>query len=392
MSRSGWQILFWCSLLAVVALALWLLSSILLPFLAGLVIAYFLDPVADYGERFGLKRAASALIALTLFGLVLVLVFVLVVPPLQTQIAGLIAQSGTLLESLRSAVLRLLSLLDEELPPATVEQLKTAVNAKLGDVVSLAGVVITQVLSSGIALANLLSLVFITPVVAFFLLRDWDRMTRRVDSWLPLRHRATIREQARLVDESLSGYLRGQAWVCLVLGTFYGVALSAAGLAYGFAIGAFVGLLVIVPYLGALAGGVLSLGLSLTQFQDWRHALMVLGIFLVGQAVEGNYLSPKLVGRNVHLHPVWVMFALLAFGALFGFTGLILAMPLAAITGVLARFALARYLASPLYDPRPRVRILQQTTPSPAPLAGGAPPADSPLASADAGRLSPGLP
>jgi predicted PurR-regulated permease PerM len=190
----------------------------------------------------------------------------------------------------------------------------------------------------------------VTPVVAFYLLVDWDRMVRTVDGWLPPRNRDTIRRLAREIDLAMAGFVRGQSLVCLILGTFYAVALMLIGLNFGPLIGIISGLLTFIPYVGSLTGFVLSVGVALVQFwPDWTMILATVAIFVFGQFVEGNFLSPKLVGASVGLHPVWLMFALLAFGSLFGFVGLLLAVPLAAAAGVLARFALQRYLESPLY-------------------------------------------
>jgi predicted PurR-regulated permease PerM len=205
--------------------------------------------------------------------------------------------------------------------------------------------------AGGQAIISVFALLVVTPVVAFYLLVDWDRMVTTVDSWLPVRHRDTIRRLAREIDVAIAGFVRGQAAVCLILGTFYALALTLLGLNFGALIGMTAGLISFIPYVGSLTGLVLSVGVALVQFwPDWTMVLATLAVFVVGQFVEGNILSPKLVGSSVGLHPVWLMFALLAFGSLFGFVGLLLAVPLAAIAGVLARFALQRYLASPLYD------------------------------------------
>ena len=199
------------------------------------------------------------------------------------------------------------------------------------------------------AFANLISLLVITPVVAFYLLRDWDRLIARIDTWLPRDHAETIRERVREVDRTLAGFLRGQGTVCLILGLFYAIALSIAGLDFGLVVGLVAGLLSFIPYVGAIIGLVLSVGLALLQFDDWLRVAIVAGIFFVGQAVEGNFLTPKLVGESVGLHPVWIIFGLLAGGALFGFVGVLLAVPAAAVIGVGVRFALDRYLQSPYY-------------------------------------------
>ena len=173
-----------------------------------------------------------------------------------------------------------------------------------------------------------------TPVVAFYMLVDWDRMVRTVDSWMPVRQRETIRAIAHDIDRAIAGFVRGQALVCLILGTFYAVGLSVIGLNFGALIGMTAGLLSFIPYVGSLTGLILSMGVAIVQFwPDWTMILATLGIFVFGQFVEGNILSPKLVGESVGLHPVWLMFALLAFGALFGFVGLLLAVPLAAAIG-----------------------------------------------------------
>jgi predicted PurR-regulated permease PerM len=204
--------------------------------------------------------------------------------------------------------------------------------------------------SGGRALISLFSLIVVTPVVAFYLLYDWHKMLVSVDNAVPVNQRATVRRLARECDAAISGFVRGQSAVCLILGTFYAVALTIAGLNFGLLIGLLAGLITFVPYVGSLTGLILALGVAVAQFwPNWGSVVMVLGIFLVGQFAEGNILSPKLVGERVGLHPVWVIFALLAFGYLFGFVGLLVAVPLAATIGVLARFALERYRESSLY-------------------------------------------
>jgi predicted PurR-regulated permease PerM len=199
-------------------------------------------------------------------------------------------------------------------------------------------------------LISVFSLIVVTPVVAFYLLYDWERMIATVDGWVPLPQRETVRALAREIDLAIAGFLRGQIGVCLILGSFYAVALTVAGLNFGLLIGLVSGLISFVPYIGSMSGLVVSTGVAVAQFwPDWSSIFVVIGIFFVGQFVEGYILSPKLVGESVGLHPVWLMFALFAFGYLFGFVGMLLAVPLAAAIGVIARFALARYRASPLY-------------------------------------------
>jgi len=267
-------------------------------------------------------------------------------------------QIGAFVERLPGYVVRLQELGAEQLGPLVrrlgIEEVLPSGPTSVGNLISQGIAWLTAFLqglwSGGQALISIFSLLVVTPVVAFYMLVDWDRMVKTVDSWMPLRHRDTIRAIARDIDRAIAGFVRGQALVCLILGTFYAVGLAVIGLNFGALIGMTAGLLSFIPYVGSLTGLILSMGVAIVQFwPDWAMILATLGIFVFGQFVEGNILSPKLVGDSVGLHPVWLMFALLAFGALFGFVGLLLAVPLAAAMGVIARFALRQYLASPLY-------------------------------------------
>ena len=204
--------------------------------------------------------------------------------------------------------------------------------------------------SGGRALVSLFSLVVVTPVVAFYLIYDWHRMIASVDGSVPPRNRETVRRLAREIDAAIAGFVRGQTAVCLVLGSFYAVALTLTGLNFGLLIGLISGVITFIPYVGSMTGLTLALGVAVAQFwPEWTWIVTVLAIFLFGQFVEGNVLAPKLVGENVGLHPVWIIFALLAFGYLFGFVGLLVAVPLAATINILIRFALQRYRESALY-------------------------------------------
>jgi len=345
------QVSFWLAALVALCLLLWLFSAILLPFVAGLALAYFLDPVADYLERRGLPRLAATLVILGASVLIVLAGLVIVVPILGAQLVNLA-------EKLPSYAASLAALIDQALPASIKELVRSQVDVGgsgvAADIASRAagfiGTLLTSLWSGGLALVNLVALMVVTPVVAFYMLNDWDHMIARIDGWLPRQHGDVVRELAREVDRTLAGFIRGQGSVCLVLGAFYALALMAAGLNFALLIGVTAGVLSFIPYVGFLVGGALSIGMGLVQFwPDWIHIVIIVAIFAAGQFLEGNILSPKLVGSSIGLHPVWLMFALFAFGYLFGFVGMLVAVPLAAIIGVLVRFALARYLASKLY-------------------------------------------
>ena len=343
------QVIFWLAALVVVVLVLWLLSEILLPFVMGLVIAFLLTPLTDRIERYGVNRLAAALLIITLVVMGFVVVILLVAPILGGQLSSFI-------DNIPGYVTKLQSLLSDPSRPWVQKLVGAGFNAdkSIGDLVTQGAGWLTTFLKSlwsgGRALVSLFSLIVVTPVVAFYLIYDWHRMIGTVDSWVPLHQRAIVRRLARECDAAIAGFVRGQSAVCLILGSFYAVALTLSGLNFGLLIGLISGLITFIPYVGSMTGLILALGVAVAQFwPQWTSIVMVLGIFLVGQFVEGNVLAPKLVGKSVGLHPVWLIFALLAFGYLFGFVGLMVAVPLAATIGVLARFALRRYLESSLY-------------------------------------------
>ena len=347
------QVMFWMAALAVLVLMLWLLSDILLPFIAGLAIAYLLTPVTDRLERLGVNRLVAALSIITLVVMAIVIIILLVVPILGGQLSSFI-------DNIPGYVARLQSLLSDPSRPWLQKILGASFSAdkSIGDLVTQGVGWLTAFLKSlwsgGRALVSLFSLVVVTPVVAFYLIFDWHRMIRTADSWIPVNQRETVRQLAREIDAAIAGFVRGQTAVCLILGSFYAVALTLTGLNFGLLIGLLSGVITFIPYVGSMTGLILALGVAVAQFwPDYSSILMVLGVFLIGQFLEGNLLAPKLVGESVGLHPVWLIFALLAFGYLFGFVGLLVAVPLAATIGVLVRFALHRYRESSLYTGEP---------------------------------------
>jgi len=347
------HIVFWIVALAVLVGLLWLLHHILLPFVVGAAIAYLLDPLANRLTTRGFSRLVAALLILGVFVIAFVGVFLLIAPVLVNQLSSFI-------DHIPAYVQRLQSLATDPSHPWLTDLIGSTAGGgeSVGALVTKSIGYLTEVLPSlltkGEAILSVFSLLVITPVVAYYLLCDWNRVVGAFDDLIPRRQRDTVRGLAREINKALSGYLRGQLLVCAMLGAYYAIGLTLAGLSFGLLIGAVSGLLTFIPYVGSLTALVVSSGVALAQFfPDWTRILIVIGVVLVGQFLEGNVLSPKLVGESVGLHPLWLIFALLAGGYLFGFVGLLLAIPLAAAAGVLTRFALQRYRASPLYTGKP---------------------------------------
>jgi len=358
------QLAFWLAALAVAVLALWLFSGVLMPFVAGMALAYLLNPVANRLQRMGINRLVACIVILAVSVIFFVVVLVAIVPLVVTQLSHfaenvpgyinrlqdlartLASEQGNLLSSwIGVDIFQKLGLGDGK--PADVSG---PVGNLVGKGVSWLTGLLGSIISGGSTLIGIASLLVITPVVAFYMLVDWERMIRTLDGLVPVAHRETVHRLAREIDTAIGGFLRGQSLVCLFLAAWYGFGLLLIGLNFGFVIGLTGGLLSFIPYVGSLTVLVISAILAIVQ--GWPSPwllIMVLVVVGTGQFLEGNVLTPRLVGASIGLHPVWLMFALLAFGSLFGFTGLIVAVPVAAAIGVLIRFGIERYRESALY-------------------------------------------
>ncbi|MGX9120281.1 AI-2E family transporter [Mesorhizobium sp. BHbsci] len=344
------QIRFWLISAVILAIFLYVFSGILLPFVAGMVLAYFLDPVADRLQRLGLSRLMATIVILFAFIVVLVLAFVILIPVLASQMADFASKLPEYLTRLQTLITSFDPRWLEENFGVDANGLREGLNSLLTSGFGLLTTVFTSIWSSGVALVSVVSLFVVTPVVAFYMLLDWDRMVAIVDSWVPRDYVQTVRAIANDINTATAGFVRGQGTLCLVLGAMYATGLTLTGLNFGILIGLFAGLISFIPYVGSLTGLVLAVGVAFVQFwPDWTMVAAVAGVFFVGQFIEGNILQPRLVGKSVGLHPVWLMFSLFAFGALFGFVGLLIAVPASAAVAVLVRFAISRYLDSPLY-------------------------------------------
>jgi predicted PurR-regulated permease PerM len=343
-------------LLVTAWLALQLFASVLAPFVAAAVLAYALDPPTTYLSRLAMPRGLAALLMMIAV-IAGVLLFALLLYPLVIVQIGLlvnrIPQYATLVQGWAREVLT--DLQGNFGPDVVNDKLRDLVSGQAGSMLSILLSTVTGLIGGSFAIFNLLSLAVVTPVVGFYLLRDWPRVTAMIDSWLPYRYRDVIRAQAREVDRILSAWVRGQALCCLLLALYYAAALTIAGLDLGLIVGLMAGLLSFIPYVGSITGGLTAIGLALAQFAHWRGVAVVGGVLVVGQILEGYVIYPRFLGDRVELPAVWVIFALFAGGAAFGFLGVMLAVPVAATIGVLARFWLRRYLASPLYLDPPSV-------------------------------------
>jgi predicted PurR-regulated permease PerM len=341
----GTQLKYWTIAAAVFLVALWYLGDIILPFVIGGAVAYFLDPVADKLEALGLNRILSTVVISLVAVVIFTLAALLIIPMLIEQAVALvnIAPKAALdLQNFLTA--QFPSLMDQD---SILRQSLATLGQKVQD---RGGEFINAALSSAMGVFNVVFLLVVVPVVTFYLLLDWDRLIAAIDGLLPRDHAPVVRDLASQIDRTLASFIRGQGTVCLILGTYYAVALMLIGLQFGLVVGFVAGLITFIPYVGAIVGGALAIGLGLFQFWgEWWLLGGVAAIFVVGQFMEGNILTPKLVGGSVGLHPVWLLLALSAFGSLFGFVGMLVAVPVAAAIGVIARYSTQRYKHSMLY-------------------------------------------
>ncbi|MEM7242948.1 MAG: AI-2E family transporter [Pseudomonadota bacterium] len=339
------QLRYWGIGFVVFILLLWVLGDVLLPFITGMAIAYFLDPTADRLEKWGVSRVWATIIITVVCLVVALPLLIVLTRELVQQLGALIEAAPMFLEQFRVFLIDTFpSILDEE------SAIRNAIESVISTLQSSSGTIANIVLSSAFSVLDAVVFLVVAPVVAFYMLMDWDRMIAAIDGWLPRDHKQTIRALAKELDMTMAGFVRGQLSVCGILGAFYAIALMLVGLQFGLIVGIIAGLLTFIPYVGSVIGGALSIGLAIFQFwgqPEWIAVVAV--IFVIGQMVEGNYLTPKLVGGSVGLHPVWLLFALSAFGSLFGFTGMLVAVPVAACIGVFTRFGLQQYLGGKLY-------------------------------------------
>ena len=328
---------------------LYAIQDILLPFILAFVLAYILHPTVESLCRRRLGRGLATGLVEGGFLLLILAIFLLIVPILQTQVVDFIRRIPQFSAAVWNNLKDLLTSTRDTVSPEQLADLSDAVSGSVMHILTAIGAALSRVLSNGIAVFNLLALVLITPVVLFYVLRDWKEIQMRISQWVPKSQEKTAASIWKEIDRTLSGFIRGQALVCVILGLFYGIGLSCVGLDFGILVGLLAGLLSFIPYFGFGTGLILSLFLGLMQPLSGGQWGALAAVFIIGQILEGYVLTPKLVGDRVGLSPVWVIFALLAGGSLAGFLGILVAVPTAAVIGVIVRRLIQWYQQTDFY-------------------------------------------
>lgn len=343
-SPYAWVIIFFA-----LFYALYALRSVLMPFVAGILLAYLLDPLVDKLQKCKMSRLTATLLVCLLSIIIIVPALAFLGGMIENQITLLIKTTPKYLTLIMEKLRPTLITLADRFPELQQNNIEEMVKANIGNSLKFVGRVLKALVSNSFALINLISLILIMPVVTFYMLRDWNTFVKKFEELLPKKSKKSIMETLQEINTIISGFIRGQISVCIILGLFYSIGLKLVGLDLGLLVGFIAGIISFIPYVGSITGFILGIVLAFAQYGDISHVLYVIAVFMCGQFLEGNFLTPKLVGESVGLHPVWVMFALLAGGVLLGFLGLMLAVPVAAIIGVLVRHGIRRYKLSSLY-------------------------------------------
>lgn len=338
------------AVLLITGVLLYMLRSVLLPFVVGIVVAYFLDPAVNrLVKSVKISRTLATIMVLSLFLLILLPIVAILGSMAFSQVSDFLSNLPEYVEKFMQKLKIWLEAVQEYVPALAFDNLENLWQDHQGESIKPLVKVVRKVAENGFALVNVVSLLLISPVVAFYMLRDWHDFTGKIFALVPKKHKKTVKDGVEAVNRIISGYLRGQLMVCVALGSFYSLGLWLVGLKLGLLVGFLAGLISFIPYVGSISGFLMAMILVVTQYGTLPKILAVVTVFAVGQFLEGNFLTPKLVGENIGLHPVWVMFALLAGGVLLGLLGMIIAVPVAACIGVLLRFMVSQYKKSAIY-------------------------------------------
>ena len=343
------KFIFWLIFFFIISIFLFQIKDILSPFISSILIAYLLDPLTVKLEKLGVKRTYTVSFIVILFFTILIIFFVKVTPALFDQIKDFLVALPKYEEYINSTLL------------VKIENITSKIDKKFGAEIHnhLSGVaskiftyfinILGDLFNSSIAVFSMIALIFFTPILVFYCLRDWSNLVKNIKTLIPIEHKILIQEQFKQIDQVLSACIRGQLTVCFILAFYYSLTLSLLGLSYSLLLGIFAGLLTMIPFIGFLISLSLALLIAILQFSDMFHIYLTLLIFLFGTSIESYVITPKLVGEKIGLHPVWIIFALMSGGCLFGFIGMFLALPCAAIIGVIVRSIIKVYLASKVY-------------------------------------------
>ena len=338
--------IFWFAFLLLTFYFLYLVRDILLPFVIAFILAYFLDPVVRKLNSYRVPVGLSALLVLAAFFIILIVFVIMILPDMSEQINQFADNVPKFREIINTKFKNIINNIDSKFGKQIGDKMQELIQNISGVILNLLTSVLLNIWSSGIAIFNLISLIVITPIITFYLLKDWSLIVAKISSLVPLGSRNSFKNVMKQIDEVLSGFLRGQINVCLILACYYSVALSLLGLNFALFVGITSGILAFIPYLGVAIGAFIALMIAFFQFYHIHQVLLVIFVFLFGQFCEGNFITPKLVGEKIGLHPAWLFFLLLAGGAIFGFVGVLFAVPVGAIIGVLVREIIKLYLAS----------------------------------------------
>jgi predicted PurR-regulated permease PerM len=358
------QLIFWGAALCAFLLILFLFKNILLPFVLGGAIAYLLNPIILKLTTIGLRRSVSAVLMIGLFFTILLTAGIILLPILFNELSeftqNLPRYYDHFVALMNAQFIKLQPVIGKLTGSNDPIEVAALINGHSDKSINLFKRLLTGVTGGGRALFDGASLLLLTPVVAFFMIREWPGITDKIEDLLPRDHRATIHRLWDDIDTKLSGFVRGQITVAFILGIGYALALSVAGLKYGILVGLLSGVLSIIPLFGSLTGLLVSILIAWFQTGNITFVALITGIFLIGQLIEGNALTPKLVGDSVGLHPLWIIFALMAGGSLFGILGMLIAVPVAATTAVLLGFILEEYKDSAFYKPTKKQKPAQK--------------------------------
>lgn len=354
--------LFWILATVAFGVTLWVLNDILLPFIVGLAIAYLLGPLVARMIRAGVPRSVAAATILLLFFLVVAAILAVILPFAYREAVQLANDLPLYADKAEAYLMPYIDWIQARFHTGDMSAYQQTLKDNVGRLFKFGGNVVGGLVSGGQAVVGAATFMVLTPFAAYFMMAEWVRITGWIDDMIPRGSYDKIRDLLTQMDRKVSGFVRGQITVSLVLGIAYAVALTLAGLKFGFLIGLAAGLLSIIPLVGSTFGLVVAVTVAWFQSQELSYVAIIAAIFLVGQFLEGNVITPKILGKNVGLHPLWILFALLAGGALFGIVGMLLAVPVAAVIGVLGAFAVKEYKASPYYNSKEKSKILPPET------------------------------